>query len=1195
MANSNELDDRGPPTGVEPGTGIEPGVLLRRRWLVGERPEICEFVNELGVLKARELVAVLRVDQQQRWAAGDARPAEFYLESFPQLAADPEACVDLVYGEFLLEEADGRTPEIAVFETRFPEFASVLRQQVELHRAISGRNPSDGRFTDEYEHVLRNTLAMPRGATPFEGRAETSGSSEEQAVSWPKLPGYEILRRLGRGGSSVVYEARDLRLNRLVAIKMLSDGDSAIPDHVRRLRAEAEAVARLHHPNILQIHQVGEDDGRVYLILEHVGGGTLAQRVGGQPQEPQWAAVLVATLARATHVAHRHGIIHRDLKPANVLLDVDLSSARAGGESEFVPRIADFGLAKVLQPVHSETLSIRDHSGESTRVGDVLGTPGYMAPEQARGDNDAVGPAADIHALGAILYELLTGRPPYQGLNSIDILRQVIVDDPVAPHRLIPRTPRDLETICLKCLQKQAAQRYSSALELADDLQRFLNGEPIHARPINILQKAAKWMRRHPGAVVSAVIALILAAGILAGILRHFDEVRTVRMLALVNSLATAEPAAVTSLTIQLADYGEESWIVLEQAIADVPQHSRAWLNLKQAQLVHNPAPAAELVDYVPLAEADNIDLLKTALQPYRSVVRDRLWSDVVSETTATGPRLRAACVLADDLTCEDSRWNDVAEMLADELVKENPLHASRWAASLAPVSRALVPPLVDIFREEKRSAAERVLAAGILASHNSGDDRLLTELLLDATPAQYSVLLPELRDEHLVDQLKLALQEDVHPSASEQAASDQQSPEFLKRHRRQHRRRAIAAITLARLGHSSELERLLLPTLDPTGRSDAIELAAQLNLPPRWFVEQWRSNPTPGSRQAALLALGQYDTRAFLASQYSDLVLELQSAYHKDPDAGVHSAIGWILERWKYRVNAVALSPAEQPSTELRWFTNGQGQTYVILPAAVVTLGSPETEADHEPDESLHTASIERPFAMACCEVTVSDYLRFRPDAWVSPKYSPEAECPMGNLSWFDAAAYCRWLSEQEGVSEADMCFPPVDEIKPGMVLPEDVLHRTGYRMPTEAEWEYACRGGTNTSWSFGDASDLIGTFSRCLDNSDDRTGPVGVLLPNCFGLFDMHGNVSEWCLEAGSSYKEQTNRQQNLRAAIELQPRSIRGGSFGVRPLAQRSARRARQPANEQWSVTGLRPVRTLTHAIDAQPQNSQPVDSE
>ena len=304
---------------------------------------------------------------------------------------------------------------------------------------------------------------------------------------------YALEEELGRGGMGVVYEARQLDLNRVVALKMILAGSHAGTDDLARFRLEAEALAQLRHPNIVRIFEVGQHDGLPFLELEYIDGGSLAERLQKRKLPVEAAAELVETLARAVHAAHERGLVHRDLKPANVLLD------RQG-----VPKLTDFGLAKRL-----------DAPGGRTASGAILGTPNYMAPEQAEGKTRLIGPAADVYGLGAILYELLTGQTPFKADTSLDAFLQAMEKEPPRPAALNPRVPRDLETVCLKCLARDPRQRYASAGQLAEDLGCVLADVPLrHGRRAGRLARAfgrmGRSVRRRP--LRSAYIALSLAA-----------------------------------------------------------------------------------------------------------------------------------------------------------------------------------------------------------------------------------------------------------------------------------------------------------------------------------------------------------------------------------------------------------------------------------------------------------------------------------------------------------------------------------------------------------------------------------------------------------------------------------------------------------------------------------------------------------
>jgi serine/threonine-protein kinase len=325
---------------------------------------------------------------------------------------------------------------------------------------------------------------------PAESTDKGSSAGGPENGPLPVIPGYEVQTILGRGGMGVVFRARHFRLNRVVALKMTLAGAYAGPHERSRFQREAEAVARLQHPNVVQIHDVGESDGRPYFTMEYVAGGSLTEKLSGAPQPAREAAALVAALAGAVQVAHKSEIVHRDLKPGNILLTADGT-----------PKISDFGLARRL-----------DGASALTWAGAAFGTPSYMAPEQAAGRPEAVGPAADIYSLGAILYEMLTGRPPFRAESAAATVEQVLTRDPVPPSRLNPTVPRDLETICLKCLQKAPADRYASAQALADDLRRFGEGRPILARPVGWPMRLWRWIRRNPTAagLLAALLVLVL-------------------------------------------------------------------------------------------------------------------------------------------------------------------------------------------------------------------------------------------------------------------------------------------------------------------------------------------------------------------------------------------------------------------------------------------------------------------------------------------------------------------------------------------------------------------------------------------------------------------------------------------------------------------------------------------------------------
>jgi serine/threonine protein kinase len=414
-----------------------------------------------------------------------------------------------------------------------PHCQEVLRrrldEQASFLDSLRARGDTPATESDAVTSLVRRLRELPPVSSA--GLPGAPPEPQPHRPAPPALTGYQVMEVLGRGGMAVVYKARHQGLKRLVALKMILAGAHASAEERTRFQREAEAVARLQHPHIVQVYEVGEQDGVPYLALEYVGGGTLAQALGGSPLLVRGAAEMVRTLAGAVHSAHLAGVVHRDLKPANVLLQksTDQGQVVPDGSADLCPltsdlylKIADFGLARQLGDATAHTAS-----------GTVLGTPAYMAPEQAQGRSAAAAPAVDVYGLGAILYQALTGRPPFLAATHLETLRQVVTREPVSPRRLQPGLPRDLDTICLKCLEKEPTRRYPSAGALADDLRRFVRGEPVHARPAGPGERAVKWARRKPTLAALLAVSALALVGLVAtvaaftlGLARERDRAR---------------------------------------------------------------------------------------------------------------------------------------------------------------------------------------------------------------------------------------------------------------------------------------------------------------------------------------------------------------------------------------------------------------------------------------------------------------------------------------------------------------------------------------------------------------------------------------------------------------------------------------------------------------------------------------------
>lgn len=467
-------------------------------------------------------------DQRQAWIDGRAPTIEELLQATP-FQDHPDAQLDLLYNEIVVKEELGLKPVLEDYLNRYPQLKQELSLHFEIHRAIN-----DQVLADTANHVSEKTWHDP------DRSIASSHASPEN---------YDVMRELGHGGMAIVHLARHRQLRRSVALKMFQPGRFLSKRDVHRIWTEAEAMARLDHPNIVQIFEIGECQGAPFLSLELAEQGTLAQQLQQFPYTVDAAVKLVEVLARALHHAHERQVIHRDLKPANVLFTRDGT-----------PKITDFGLAKVFQ--ECDVLS-----SDATRTGETMGTPRYMAPEQAAGEHSAVGPATDVYALGNLLYECLTGRAPFVSASVVETLKQIREDDPLPLRKLQPSIPVDVETICLRCLQKEPKRRYSSAADLADDLRRFLDHRPILARPTPPWERMWKWCRRRPIHAVSiAAVVLFAFSSVTAVVARDRAELRRI-----------------SNLREEVATLMNEGRDALEQDELDVAQarFQSAWLKVQ--------------------------------------------------------------------------------------------------------------------------------------------------------------------------------------------------------------------------------------------------------------------------------------------------------------------------------------------------------------------------------------------------------------------------------------------------------------------------------------------------------------------------------------------------------------------------------------------------------------------------------------
>jgi tetratricopeptide (TPR) repeat protein len=566
-------------------------------------------------------------DLERRVRCGESAAVEAVFESHGDLRDEADAALELIYTEFVLRQQLGQKPSPSDWYARFPRWRDDLAQLFEVHDFVAGENPAN--LTVFRGLTSRDT---PGGRSPADPFHDTANGR--------RFGGYELIEEIGRGGMGVVYKARQIALNRTVALKLILSGRAASTAELERFRTEAESAARLSHPNIVRIFDVGVAEGRPYLSLEYVDGASLQKKLAAGPLPFREAAELTRTLALAVHDAHQQGVIHRDLKPDNVLL-------MANG----VPKIADFGLAR----------QEGDAPAGQTRSGAVLGTPAYMSPEQAAGDRAAIGPATDIYSLGAMLYEMLTGRPPFHAANVIDVLSAIRNDEPLAPHRLTARLPRDLDTICLKCLAKEPAGRYASADALAADLQRFIDGEPILARRIGVAGQTWRWCRRKPLVATLLAALLVACAAGMAGVTWQWRR---------------AEKIAIAAQFDRDEAHRQRGEAVRERNRA-VAEQDRAEAHYVRARQVLDQLTqlGVEMSNRQGMAETSR-NILQQALTFYEGFLQER--SDDPAVQLDTGRACQRAALINQQLGRMDAAEPILRRgvKILDELIEQEPLNA---------------------------------------------------------------------------------------------------------------------------------------------------------------------------------------------------------------------------------------------------------------------------------------------------------------------------------------------------------------------------------------------------------------------------------------------------------------------------------------------------------------------------------------
>jgi eukaryotic-like serine/threonine-protein kinase len=679
----------------------------------------------------------------------------------------------------------------------------------------------------------------------------------------------------------------------------------------------------------------------------------------------------------------------------------------------------------------------------------------------------------------------------------------------------------------------------------------------------------------------------------------------TLKAHALLDRLLDANTNEVPTIVDDMGSY--RRWLnpLLHEAYgkAEADKDARKQLHASLALLPVDSSQVTYLHVRLLDAEPHEVAVIRDALAPHKDELQMKLWAVVESpEKAKESQRLRAAAALA-KYDPESEKWAKAGGQVVEQLVAENPVFLGLWLEDFRPIKGKLLESLKSIYGNPDGRESERTLAANILADYAADQPQVLADLLMKADEKQFAVIYPKFKARG-EEGLSLLIAEIDKKLPPELPSSDADREKLAKR-------QANAAVALLRMNQPGKVWPLLKHSPDPRVRSYLIDRLSQLGADAKGIVNRLDEEPDLTIRRALLLSLGEFNQKELPPASRTSLLPKLKTIYRTDADSGLHAAAEWLLRTWKQeawltqvneewakdkklrakRLEGIqhqlkASLAASAPGVPPLWYVNGQAQTMVVIPGPVeFVMGSPPTEAGRESRENQHKVRIGRTFALAAKSVTLAEYQRFDPGyGGETQQWAPTGDCPVLGISWFQAAAYCNWLSKQEGLPESEWCYEPVPEFNVGMKLATNYLKRCGYRLPTEAEMEFATRAGSVTSRYYGETEELLPKYAWYNKNGLDRSWPVGGKKPNDFGLFDVQGNVFTWCQESFKPYpksmENETHEDKEDALSITLDNRGLRGGSFAVQASIVRSAfRQGVVPTYRSDGDVGLRPARTFT----------------
>ena len=1096
-------------------------------------------------------------------------------------SADQTMAMDPVHSAADKTDVDLDDPEKTILEPKNIDPDATIAQNsddsgtipsIAISETLADANSNNKQFTDPT-------------VDDNKGRSDDSTAQDEYSASMLSLKvaanketyigRFKVESTLGEGAFGAVYLAHDPQLERYVAVKVAKTGALPGKSDVDRFRREAQAAARLRHPNIVAVHEIGQVGQTNFIAYDFVRGRTIKDILKEQGAfDCQTAVQITEKLASALDYAHENGIIHRDMKPENVLLD-------AHGE----PHILDFGLARA------------DDTSDTTRTreGAMMGSPAYMSPEQASGRSHLADPRSDIWSIGAMFYELLCGERPFKG-NITDILIAVKEKPHIPVKNMNPDVDIDLDTICSKCLQKDPDERYQTGEELAEELSRWLRGEPILARRLNIFEITWRWAKRNK-AIASLIVAVfaVLMLGTIVSTLFAIDanqkkqlafKAQNERALTQVTTLTTSPPESIELLIGMIEPFHEQTVPFMKQLLEseETSPIARARLHAGLSKLDPDDDKKKswkeKLSTSIMNAPPGDILILREYFDKSAKETIQQYWSDLQREETSEEHRMRKAALLA-YVDPESNQWDSVAGNVVGQLFASESNELFNWLNVFKPIREHLLLPL-NIKYSSAELERERIQAATILATLFSDSPDRLAELIRKAEFSQFPMIASKLTPHRnqLIPDFKKILQEQV--------------PDEITRVREEAliREKSNVACALLHLGEFDAIQKILEFQNDPRLRTEIIHQCGPCAVNPEVLLTAMASSKDPGILSALLQTIGHYGSGQLLESKRQKSLSLLSELYLNHPHAGVHSNVEWLLNRWKFdqrltdlrsELKSRSFEELKKDPINVSWWITPSGHTMTLFNKdQQFKMGSKEDELARIENERLHTRKIPRQFAIATHEVTVRDFLKFKKDHFYDKVFAPTEDCPISSVNWIDAVHFCRWLSEQEKIPESEMCYPPVDKMNNNTKLPEDLLERTGYRLPTAGEWEFACRAGTVTSRYYGDSFQLLPKYAWFSLNSNQKLHPVGELLPNPFGLYDMHGNVSEWCQTFFFDEYPQPNADGIVIDQLATKRgifRDLRGNHYSEPPEMVRSADRDYETGLQKSFVIGFRIARTIS----------------